>query len=279
MTMDILAKSSGQAWIAVGDQANWERGIENGVWGIVPQLEIQWNKIEQNDLLLFYCKSPIKKVFGAGIVRSKFRQPKPLWKEEIDTRSSIWPFRIEFDILHLLPFGAWDKLGIDAREHHLAIMAGINTVEFSKAEEVFSLLIGTTEEKIIPREEVRTVLYEIGKMQRMIVEKDYPIDIEKFTLDLVWKRLIRSVPTFSFCIDLSGTFQVSLQTLKHAHDLWNSRPFLVTGEEKVQKAKDLTTGLYHELGSQLKILSVSQVHDLYNRKRNYFDLEEKYGLR
>jgi hypothetical protein len=28
--MDILAKSSGQAWEAVGDQTNWERGIENG---------------------------------------------------------------------------------------------------------------------------------------------------------------------------------------------------------------------------------------------------------
>jgi hypothetical protein len=47
--MDILAESSGQAWVAVGDQATWERGIENGIWGIVPQLEGQWNKIERND--------------------------------------------------------------------------------------------------------------------------------------------------------------------------------------------------------------------------------------
>jgi len=27
-TTDILATSSGQAWIAVGDHANWKQGIE-----------------------------------------------------------------------------------------------------------------------------------------------------------------------------------------------------------------------------------------------------------
>ena len=26
-------------WVAVGDAANWERGFENGIWGLVPQLE------------------------------------------------------------------------------------------------------------------------------------------------------------------------------------------------------------------------------------------------
>jgi len=275
--MDILAKLSGQAWVAVGDQANWELGIGNGIWGVVPELETHWNKIGQNDLILFYCKTPIKRVFGAGVVRSKFKQTLPLWKEEIEAQRCIWPFRFEFDILHLLPFGAWHKLGINAREHHLAIMAGINSVDFAKAIEVYTLLFGKTEGKLIPKEEVRSFLYEIGNMQRMIVEKDYPID--RFTLDVVWKRLIRSVPTFSFCIDLQGTFQISLQTLKHAYDIWNTRPFLVTEEGKIEKAKETTNGLYHELGPQLKILSVQQVRELYSKKKNYFDLEEQYGLR
>lgn len=58
--MDILSKSSGQEWVAVGDQANWERGIENGIWGIIPDLESQRKKIERNDLLLVYCKTPIE---------------------------------------------------------------------------------------------------------------------------------------------------------------------------------------------------------------------------
>lgn len=75
--MDIMGKSSGQAWIAVGDQANWERGIENGIWGVVPQREGLWNKVSPNDILLFYCVAPIKKIFGAGVVRSKFKQTTP----------------------------------------------------------------------------------------------------------------------------------------------------------------------------------------------------------
>lgn len=168
-------------------------------------------------------------------------------------------------------------MGIGARKHRLAIMAGINPVDFAKAIEVYNPLVGTAKGKIIPKEEIRTVLFEIGKMQRMIVGKDF--SIEHFTLDVVWKRLIRSVPTFSFCIDLQGNFQNSMQTLKHAYDLWSSRPFLVTDEGKVEKAQELSTGLYHEMRPHLKILSVPQVQELYNRKRNHFDLEERYGLR
>jgi len=39
--MDWGAKFSG-AWVAVGDQMNWERGLENGIWGIVPALKRSW---------------------------------------------------------------------------------------------------------------------------------------------------------------------------------------------------------------------------------------------
>jgi hypothetical protein len=31
-----------QSWVAVGDEANWERGLENGIWGLVPKLKHHW---------------------------------------------------------------------------------------------------------------------------------------------------------------------------------------------------------------------------------------------
>jgi hypothetical protein len=31
---------SDMAWVAVGDQANWEKGLESGIWGIVPECTI-----------------------------------------------------------------------------------------------------------------------------------------------------------------------------------------------------------------------------------------------
>jgi hypothetical protein len=33
---------SDMAWVAVGDQENWEMGLENGIWGIRPELEHHW---------------------------------------------------------------------------------------------------------------------------------------------------------------------------------------------------------------------------------------------
>ena len=36
------------AWVAVGDQANWEKGFENGIWGIKPELEHHWQRITRN---------------------------------------------------------------------------------------------------------------------------------------------------------------------------------------------------------------------------------------
>ena len=35
----------GQSWAAVGDEANWERGLENGIWGLVQKLENYWRVI------------------------------------------------------------------------------------------------------------------------------------------------------------------------------------------------------------------------------------------
>ncbi|MBW1741625.1 MAG: hypothetical protein JRJ42_10920 [Deltaproteobacteria bacterium] len=132
--MDDLTKLSGKAWVAVGDMANWERGFENGIWGIVPELEHHWQKIQKYDLVLFYCIAPISRLFGAGIIRSKFKQTTPLWKEEVRENRVIWPYRFEFDVIHWIPLGQWKDLGIDNKNFNLAVLAGLNPVkEFSKA--------------------------------------------------------------------------------------------------------------------------------------------------
>ena len=44
-----------KAWVASGDEANWEKGLENGIWGLQPQLKHHWDRIDSGDLVLFYC--------------------------------------------------------------------------------------------------------------------------------------------------------------------------------------------------------------------------------
>ena len=102
--------------------------MENGIWDLVPQLEHQWLRITNGDMILFYCKTPVKGFVGAGIIRSKFKQDQPLWKEELLEKRIIWPFRFEFDVTHLLPIGEWKTQSVSNKQYNLAILAGINPV-------------------------------------------------------------------------------------------------------------------------------------------------------
>lgn len=266
------------AWVAVGDEANWVRGLDHGVWGIVPELENHWTRIAPGDLVLFYCKAPVKKVFGAGAIRSKFRQTEPLWKEELDVGRCIWPFRFEFDPLYVLPLGSWHTSGVSAEQFSLPRNAGLNPVaDPAKALQVCELLTKGMRVTVDEERDLGRVLSEIGRMQRMIVETSYPVD--DFYLDVVWKRLMRSVPTFAFALERTGDFLASLPALKHAHDLWNSRPFLITRPEEAAKAREIAGGVFHEFAQRVRILTTAQVMQLYNAKKRYFSLEEKYGLR
>jgi len=120
---------SDRAWVAVGDEANWERGFENGIWGLVPHLEHHWNKLQTGHLVLFYCVAPVKGFVGAGIVRSKFRQTAPYWKEELEAGDVIWPFRFEFDVTHLIPLLKWKQLAVSNKPFKTAILAGISPIK------------------------------------------------------------------------------------------------------------------------------------------------------
>ncbi|MBW1948132.1 MAG: hypothetical protein JRF59_13875 [Deltaproteobacteria bacterium] len=252
--------------------------MENGIWGLRPQLENSWGKIHSGNLVLFYCTAPVKGFFGAGVIRSRFRQTIPYWKEEIEAGEVIWPYRFEFDVTHLIPLGRWRKLAVSNKPFNLAILAGINPVkDLEKALEILEALKFTVIQPIAPEKEVAQRIFEIGKIQRMVVETGYLVD--QRSLDVIWKRTIRSVPTYAFSVNLKGRFDTSLQILKHAHDLWNSRPFLITEQPRLSELKEATSGLYHEFASSLKILTTGQVEELYESKKNYYDLEEKYGLR
>jgi hypothetical protein len=274
MNTDLYAK----AWVAVGDAVNWERGFENGIWGLVPQLENHWQKMKSGDLVLFYCKIPVKGFIGAGIIRSKFRQTEPYWKEELSENQVIWPFRFEFDITHLIPMGSWRTHAISNKSLKMGIHAGLNSVpDIQKALKVLDALKFTVIEPVKPEKEIAGIIFEIGKIQRMVVESDFPVDHD--SLDVIWKRTIRSVPTYAFSVNLENDLEKSVKPLKHAFDLWNSRPFLITAKNRADEVDKLISGLYHEFSSNLKVLNETQVRELYDSKKNYYDLEEKYGLR
>jgi len=66
--------------------------------------------------------------------------------------------------------------------------------------------------------------------------------------------------------------------LKHAFDLWNSNIFLVGKNEHRAPANQLAGGTFREIQQRLRFIEVSQVEDLYQRKRAYRELEGQLGI-
>lgn len=73
-------------WLVVGSPVNWQTAFEQGsIWGLkaTPRHEAIWSILSEGDYLLFYATSPVKGVIGYGVVRTKFKQDKPLWPQEV----------------------------------------------------------------------------------------------------------------------------------------------------------------------------------------------------
>jgi len=51
----------------------------------------------------------VKGVIGYGVVRSKFKQDKPLWPQEVKENRVIWSYRFEFDVTYCLPKETWEN--------------------------------------------------------------------------------------------------------------------------------------------------------------------------
>ena len=120
------------------------------------------------------------------------------------------------------------------------------TLELPLIEEEPAEFIGVSDKK----EEVplshgvlQEKLIEIGRLQNFIAEKEYQFDIGK--LDVVWRRVLNSVPTYVFEIQVGGDVYHALAKLKHAFDLWNSHIFFVASEKDHIKATSLLSGTFH----------------------------------
>ncbi len=121
------------------------------------------------------------------------------------------------------------------------------------------------------------MLAEIGTFQRFIAEKEYPMEKER--LDVVWRKVIRSVPTYVFEVQVGGDVYHALGKLKHAHDLWNSRIFLVGDSKSFRdKADLLLSGTFHEIQPTIQILDVERISRLHSVKQELRQLEEDLRL-
>jgi predicted RNA-binding protein len=212
-----------------------------------------------------YVTRPVAGVIGYGNIQTKFKQKTPLWPEEIKSNKVIWPLRFEFDISFCLSKDHWNNNKIATKE--LFPRAGFQSISQKTAIKVVSafgkdnsILEGASpkiaetqapyvenfkDQAEITHDKVKKAIFEIGSLQKYVCQEEYPFEMGK--LDVVWRRIEKSVPTYVFEIQVGGDIYHALAKLKHAYDLWNSHIFLIASEEDHKKASVLLSGTFHEI--------------------------------
>lgn len=273
-------------WLAVGSPDNWKVAFEQGsIWGLraTPRQEAIWKSLSEGDYLLFYATRPVKGVIGYGIVRTKFKQDRPLWPQEVKEGRVIWPYRFEFDVEYCLPQDKWvtnrvvsEKLNPISGFQQIAQEVANEIVQILNPKATSVLKIEEEKKKSSLHEEIKAKLIEIGHLQRFISESEYEMGGER--LDVVWRRVENGVPTYVFEVQIGGDLQHAIGKLKHAHELWNSNIFLITTEKNAMKVHKLLAGTFHEIRDKLRIVEVEKINELFKLKKAYKDLETRLGI-
>lgn len=284
-------------WLSTGTARNWETAISENIWGVVKGLKHYWDKIEKGDLLLFYAKAPIKGVIGVARIENKFKQDKPLWTKELKENEVIWPYRYEFKPEFVVPKNEWENKQVNVRDLKVGIQAGINPVKDEgsiksllqridkKWNTDLSRLLKKTElekpkkPKMSLHSRIIEQLLELGKIEDYITEKEYVIPDLNERLDVVWRRVVQSVPTYVFEVQIGGSLHQALSKLKHAYDIWNSNIFIVSQDKDLEKINKLTTGTFHEIHNRINLMTVEKFNKVYELQVEDNRLKRELGLR
>ena len=280
-------------WLVVGIAQNWLTAFKRGnIWGLKETQRHLWQSLSENDRVLFYATHPVSGIIGHGIVRTKFKQTEPLWDEEIHKNKVIWPLRFEFDVefclspdkwvtekiasKELWPRAGFQLLRQDVGERLVSAIEAAKPLLVSEPSVEFVSVAKKIEKAPSSHEQLKKTLVQIGYLQKYISQEEYPFDIGK--LDVVWRRVEQSVPTYVFEVHVGGDVYHALAKLKHAFDLWNSHIFIVASEAERNKVEDLLSGAFHEISSRIKFIGLEQVEELYKRKKDYLDFEKELGI-
>lgn len=286
-----------QYWLLVGTQRNWKFSFENGnLWGLKNFRETLalWNLLQEGDKVLFYVSKPVSGVVGIATVTTKFRQTSPLWPEEIRRNTVIWPLRFEFDIEYCLNPSMWEtrcyretNLQLTTRMVFqcvpLCVVQAARTHFGLQGEEAQTVEPGVSPAPVISgapapdHDLIKQRLCEVGRVQGFLAEEEYPIESNR--LDVVWRRVERSVPTYAFEVQVGGDIYHALAKLKHAYDLWNSHIFLAAPLDARAKFEELVSGSFNEVRQRVGFLELAAVEELHRRKTSYFELEKRLRLK
>jgi hypothetical protein len=133
--------------------------------------------------------------------------------------------------------------------------------------------------KVNLHDEIKEKLLELGKIEGYIAEKEYIIPDLGERLDVVWRRVAASVPTYVFEVQIGGNLHQALAKLKHAYDIWNSNIFIISEDKDTQKINQLISGTFHEIKDRIRVLTVDKIKKVYDVQIEDNRLKREIGFR
>jgi hypothetical protein len=282
-----FGSANAQHWNLPGNLPNWLIGVERKVWGLKEHFRAAWTALKPGDVLFFYVAAPVRGVIGVGRVTAKFRDETPLWPDEIETRTTIYPLRFEFEITNALDTTRWPRERVPAKDLGVVIQS-IGRIPPETASRLLARtaaawaqpsgeLLVAAEPKSSLHEQTKELLVDVGRMNRYLAEEEYPLDHGR--LDVVWKRVEKSVPAYAFEVQVAGDIQHALVKLRHAAELWNSRIYLAADTATLPRVETLLKTSFHDLHTPLGILELEKLGRLQKALSAAHALEAELGLR
>jgi hypothetical protein len=240
------------------------RGVK-GVWMLCSLLE----KKESREPVKYWKQNPtgypwqikLLPVLPEGrFQRDKLEETVPIKKEELASLG-LRIFRQKYDRWSLRVFGQ------------------VDSEQYSAVKEVIKMLQIRNEKIVVNRadhDKIKKMIYQLGEMQNRFPATEYQMDNER--IDVIWKRTERSVPSFVFEVHISGNIYKTLVKLKHAFDLWNAIPVLVTTEDQISEAKRWIEGSFHEIKEVFRIVKWQDIAQVYESKQKVKEFERKLGI-
>jgi len=266
--------------------------FEEGLWGF-PDNSVnrkRWLLLNEGCLIFFYGNyNNNKGIYLKGVLKKKFESHEPVryW-----VNNPIgYPLQIKVELhgeigeANPILKGELANLGVKVCKAPYDRWSLIIFGDFKGATypfEIFNKLLkifDVKNKKITPKldhDTIKEMIYRIGVLQGKISEKEAIVD--NYRIDVIWKRIAKADPYIVFEVHIHGNLEEALTKLKHARDIWNSKPVLVTTKEMIDKAKNIASGAFHEIYDELKIISLEEIEELYRKKEEYKIIESKLGL-
>jgi transcription initiation factor IIE alpha subunit len=261
------------------------------LWALKETLFNRWISIKEDDYILFYhagkliyaSKVAFKYPFAPSVVGQldvASSIAEKVWGRDVDGKT--WSYLLFLkDVREInLPLEKFNEL----TGYNLKFVVGFMRISKGalKIIDYLSKMKVSTEKPLkslleLRHDEIVDIIYALGEIIGYKPEKKWRH--EGYEFDVIWNKPPRVGPKYVFEVHLKGSLEAALLRLKHAHDLWESRIFLVSTEDRLKEAETKFFGELHELKDKLNLIKIEDIKEFYNFKGKFEWLERKFGLR